>query len=277
MENKVIKYQSAAGAEIELSLSIVREMLTDGKTQYTDVEIAQFIELCRYNGLNPFLKEAYLVKYVGKNGDAKCSMIVSKETFLKRAESNPNYDGQKSGIYVQRNGEIIKIVGTLMLQGDVLLGGWAEVYRKDQKVPVEITVSLAEYNTGKNLWASKPATMIRKVALMQALREAFTTQLGACYEESEMPIDTTATVVESKPPTPQQASSPQGTPKAVAPAPQNIYTFKEGHDKVIEHLNNNNLEGAYKGINWLKEHYPKNDVSDLAQKAAYVAAARNEP
>ena len=39
-------------------------------------------------------------------------------------------------------------------------------------------------------WASKPATMIRKVALVQALREAFPEDLQGMYsiEESDVPV-----------------------------------------------------------------------------------------
>ena len=34
-----------------------------------------------------------------------------------------------------------------------------------------------------------PATMIRKVALVQALREAFPSELSGMYDQSEMGVD----------------------------------------------------------------------------------------
>jgi len=49
-------------------------------------------------------------------------------------------------------------------------------------------VKLAEYDTGKSLWKGKKATMIRKVALVHALREAFPSTFGALYDESEVPV-----------------------------------------------------------------------------------------
>ncbi len=253
------KYTTSNGAEIALSVDIVRNVICNGNQLLTDTEILQFIEMCKYNGLNPFLKEAYLVKYKGKDGD-KCSIIVTKETFLKRAENNDDYDGNKSGIYVLRNGEVVKSVGTMMLQGDTLIGGWAEVYRKSQKIPTEISVSLAEYHRGNTMWNSKPATMIRKVALVQALRECFANQLGACYDEAELPIDVQADVVESTPPqtTPQQTSP---TEKAIAPKDDNK-CFK-GMAKVKTHLINNNIKGAMDGMDWLKATYPDKDFSEL--------------
>ena len=58
------------------------------------------------------------------------------------------------------------------------------------------TVYFDEYTTGKNQWASKPRTMIAKVAEMHALRMAFPEELAKTYvqEEMEMPK---ATVVDT--------------------------------------------------------------------------------
>lgn len=58
-----------------------------------------------------------------------------------------------------------------------------------------------EYSTGKNLWASKPKTMIAKVAEMHALRKACPEELAQVYVEEEMakrePVRTTAIDVEA--------------------------------------------------------------------------------
>ena len=72
-----------------------------------------------------------------------------------------------------------------MLPGDTLVGGWARVYRKNFKVPLEIQVSLEEYNKKQSTWNSMPATMIRKTALVNALREAFPEDLGNMYTEDD--------------------------------------------------------------------------------------------
>jgi hypothetical protein len=93
---------------------------------------------------------------------------------------------------VQREKSIEKRVGTLILPGEKLVGGWAEVFRKDWQHPVEISVSYQEYE-GKTKngettrqWARMPATMIRKVALVQALREAFPDHFQGMYDAAEM-------------------------------------------------------------------------------------------
>ena len=57
-------------------------------------------------------------------------------------------------------------------------------------------MSLDEYigkkkdGTINSQWATKPATMIKKVALVQALRDAFPSALGQLYIQDEMDIDT---------------------------------------------------------------------------------------
>jgi len=48
------------------------------------------------------------------------------------------------------------------------------------------TVDFKEYTTGRNLWSSKPKTMIAKVAEMHALRKACPDELAQYYSEEEM-------------------------------------------------------------------------------------------
>lgn len=48
------------------------------------------------------------------------------------------------------------------------------------------TVFFNEYSTNKNLWTSKPRTMLAKVAEMHALRKACPEELSKTYSEEEM-------------------------------------------------------------------------------------------
>ena len=83
----------------------------------------------------------------------------------------------------------------MVLPNESLVGGWAKIYRKDWQVPLENTVSLEEYqryNSKGELmsnWSKMPATMIRKVALVQALREAIPEEFSGLYSPEEMPVD----------------------------------------------------------------------------------------
>ena len=186
-ERGVTRY-TVNGEEITLSERIVTDYLTRG-SNIPRADIVQFIAICKYNRLNPFLNEAYLVKY----GSDPAQMIVSKEALMKRAESCHSFDGLKAGLILKRGSNIVEEEGAFLLPGDTLLGGWARVYRKDREYPSTARVSLEEYDRKQATWNAKRATMIRKTAVVQALREAFPTQLGAMYtaEERGIPEDAT--------------------------------------------------------------------------------------
>lgn len=190
MENKPAEQQridkvtvyKVAGEDVTLSHQIVRNYLTKGNGNVTDQDLVQFISICKYNQLNPFLNEAYLVKF----GDKPAQMIVSKEALMKRAEGCKEYRGYKAGVIVLRNGEQTELEGTFYLPGDQLVGGWANVYRSDREYPAVSKVRIQEYDKQQSSWRSMPGTMISKVAKVQALREAFPAQLGAMYTEEEV-------------------------------------------------------------------------------------------
>jgi len=180
-----VRYTAHDGQEIELTADIVSRYILTGNAQATDAEIAGFLQVCKARGLNPLARDAYLVKY-GQNSPA--STIVSKDYYNRMATEQPTYDGFDAGVVVMTpNGETDYRDGALVGYGEVLLGGWATVYDKGRSHPVKAVVGLNEYSTGKALWGSKPATMIRKVAFVQALREAYPATFQGLYDESEMP------------------------------------------------------------------------------------------
>ena len=63
----------------------------------TEQELQLFYELCVYRNLNPFLNEAYLIKYSPKT---KAQMVVGKDVFTKRADEQPDFEGFEAGIIV---------------------------------------------------------------------------------------------------------------------------------------------------------------------------------
>lgn len=157
----------------------------------TEQEIYMFLQLCKAQNLNPFLREAYLIKY----GTAPATIVTGKDTFIKRARSIQQYRGFKAGIIVISNKAVVYREGGMLVKGEELIGGWAEVYRSDLEVPVRAEVTFDEY-VGKKQdgavnkqWTEKPATMIRKVALVQAHREAFPDQFEGMYSPEEMGVE----------------------------------------------------------------------------------------
>ena len=186
----MVKYE-IDGQEIKLTPSIVQEYIVGTDAKITMQEFKLFTELCKVRKLNPFLREAYLIKY--KAGQP-ASLVVGKDAILKRAVLNPNYNGIKSGIIVQKeDGTIEERKGLFYIpEKEKIVGGWAEVYRKDWEYPTYCSVSFEEVAQRKSdgslnaNWTTKKATMIEKVAKVRALRETFVEDLAGMYEAEEM-------------------------------------------------------------------------------------------
>ena len=215
----------AGDEEIKLTKAMVKNYLVNGDaTRVTDQELTMFMMMCKANHLNPWIREAYCIKY----GDNPATMVVGKEAFIKRAEASPEYDGMTSGIivYDPEAGSLEYRQGILRVGNEQIIGGWAEVFRKDRQHSTRIEVSMEEYAGRKKdgslngQWSAKPGTMIRKVAQVQALREAFPTAVGGMYTAEEQgheeepvtmaPIDAEGTEVKEAPKAqPKPAKEPE--------------------------------------------------------------------
>lgn len=183
----------ANGENVKLSPLTVKQYLVSGGGAVTDQEVIMFMSLCKYQHLNPFLREAYLVKY----GNSPATILTGKDVFTKRANRNPRFRGMKAGIIVQdtNSGELTEREGTFYLPSEAIVGGWATVFVEGrEEAPSYASVAFAEYAGRKSngelnsQWATKPATMIRKVALVQALREAFPEDFAEMYAPEEMNV-----------------------------------------------------------------------------------------
>lgn len=180
------------GEQIKLTPSIVQQYIVGDSGTITLPEFKFFTELCKARKLNPFLKEAYCIKF----GNQPAQIVVSKDAILKRAIIHPDYDGMESGVIVLKNdGSIEERRGTFYLREvEQLVGGWAKVYRKNWKYPTYCSVSFDEVANKKkdgtlnSNWAGKGATMVEKVAKVRALRETFIEDLSGMYEAEEMNV-----------------------------------------------------------------------------------------
>jgi len=181
--------------DIKLTNNLVKNFLVRGNGNVTDQEVMLFIALCKHQKLNPWINEAYLIKYMGNQ---PATMIISKDVFTKRAFKNKNCDGWKAGItiYNKDTSEIIDREGSAYYkEKEVIVGGWCEVWFKDKTMSLKQSVEINEYiarkkdGTINKMWTEKPATMIRKVAIVQTLREAFPDDFQGCYIAEEMKTD----------------------------------------------------------------------------------------
>lgn len=263
-----------------LTADTVRKYLTSGNGKVSDQEVLMFIELCKAQNLNPFVRDAYLVKM----GDSyPAQIIVGKDVFIKRASEHPNFNGMRAGIVVlDKNEQIQEREGALKLPGEELVGGWCEVYLKDKDYPTKSLVSFEEYaqkvkSTGKlnSMWESKGATMIRKVAQSQALREAFPNELRGLYQQEEM--GRTEKLPE-KEVIPGMASNKQKNMIMALAAQKYLYDFdnKKDTSKLEDFCTSNGyclkelkFEEADEVLELLVKYEPKKNTEDNIQDVEY--------
>lgn len=189
MNNTVATKSALALAEYKidggqvLTADTIRNFLVSGNGAVTDQEVMLFMELCKAQKLNPFIREVYLIKF----GTSPANIVVGKDVFVKRAYRNPNFDGMRAGIVVIRqDGGMDYREGSMEIPGETLIGGWCQVYLKDIPHPVRSEVGLKEYSKSQATWKQMPYVMIRKCAVVTALREAFPEDLAGMYDSAEI-------------------------------------------------------------------------------------------
>lgn len=189
-ENVQTAVYEVGGQKVELSPEVVRNYMVSGNKEAVSIdEIVMFMNLCKFSGLNPWAKEAYCIKY----GKEPATMVIGKEAYLKRAEAHEAFDGYECGVILwdKNSQEIVYRQGSVRLASEDVVGGWAKVYRKDRSHPYVAEVGFDEYAARRSdgslnaMWTKKPGTMIRKTALVQALREAFPSAFGGAFSTDE--------------------------------------------------------------------------------------------
>jgi phage recombination protein Bet len=174
--------------KIKLSATMIRDFVavpTRSGAMPSARDCVRFLMLCRGKRANPFEGDCYLIGYDSQNGPS-FSIVCGIELFLKRAESSEDYDGNETGVIISSAEGIIERQGAIVYKNETLEGGWAKVYRKDRNHPVYKAVKFATYDTGKSRWIKDPGGQIAKVALSQALRDAYPTAIGGLYTQEEM-------------------------------------------------------------------------------------------
>lgn len=153
-----VEVQNALLATVfkDFPLPLMKQAVMDGVLR--GFELKNFLE-----------KDVYAIKY-GNTYSLVTSVDYARKTAMRAGlagKSAPEYE-------VNNKGEIIACSVTVnrIVSGHVA-NFTAKVYFK-------------EYNTGKNQWATKPRTMIAKVAEMHALRMACPEELSKAYVEEEM-------------------------------------------------------------------------------------------
>lgn len=160
--------------------------IVTGGGALTQGEVSQILTLCRMRGINPLAKDCYITKFDG----SPATIIVSKDYYMRTMAQHETFRGMRAGIVAvnHASGELVYREGSLVGgTTETLVGGWAEIYDSRWNTPWRIEVSMAEYDGKRALWKTKPATMIRKVAIVQCAREAYPESYSGLYDGSEIP------------------------------------------------------------------------------------------
>ena len=265
MAQEIVQYKDRDGQEIKLTPQDVASYCYSGDAMLTDRDVTNFMATCQALGANPYLGDVYLVKY--RNSD-NAQIMAGKNYYTRVAVSIETFDGMTAGIVCMTgSGELAYRVGSLSLPGDTCIGGWAEVRDKRWSVPARCEVAMSEYNGGRSLWRSKPLTMIRKVALVQALREAYPDRFAGTYDASEMQ--------EPHEPTPHEVTptvEPTRREAPARPSDEDAAFLKEATARLVELGYDEHQTKAY-----LWERYKSGGTDEASQAYEAMAAAAAAP
>lgn len=184
LESRGLSLRFPDGTDLVVTADdVLRFLVREGNANREEAVL--FLAYCATRGLNPLEDDAYLVKYDEKE---PARIVLGKHGWLKLAYRQPGYERHISGVLVRvKDGKVEAREGTFYEKDkETLVGGWAEVYRKD-RAPYAKKVLLDEFNTGRRMWRTMPAVMVEKVAVVNALREAFPDLgLGVVVPEEEL-------------------------------------------------------------------------------------------
>lgn len=263
MENQLQTTKGAYLTDLQQLDGETLRNFVDPKHQASPQELQTLLAIVKNRNLNPFTKEVYFIKY----GNNPAQIVVSKDAFMKRAEQNQNYDGFESGvIYEDEKGELKTKKGVILPRKATLIGGWCEVYRKDRSRPVYREVELSAYNTHKNWWQKTPGQMIEKVAIVAAVRDAFSENVGGLYTADEMeqaaPIDVTPRETQEDVKARKMAQIEQNRQEQ----PQPNFISNEQHDTIMQQVNELALitgQATETVANYYLKKYKLNDFREL--------------
>lgn len=194
---------------------LIRQTIAPNCTQ---AEFDLFLEIAQRYGLNPLHGEIYAAKMPSRDGGGgKFTPIVGRDGFLAIANRHPDFKGIEADVVhefddFKRNADGTvshtyelgsggqqpekveadpvtdsepgtKVTPPTVRKRGNIVGAWAIVHRAG-RVPTYFFAPFHEYNTGKSAWRGYPDAMIRKVAVANALREAF--NLSGLYHEAEL-------------------------------------------------------------------------------------------
>jgi len=198
LRDKKKKITSSLGSSIkvaEAELNTIVQEIEKAAETYLDTfggtksllpaEKKMFVEMAKAYKLNPFKREIYCVAY-GKDSNRTLNIITGYEVYLKRAFET----GLLRGWRVWTEGDKADNIKAII---EIKIKGWHEPFRHEVFYS-EYVQKKKDFKTGKtvinSMWASKPRTMLKKVAIGQGFRLAFPSDFaGFPYLQEELPFE----------------------------------------------------------------------------------------
>lgn len=168
------------------NITVINQQITEN---FSNAETAQALLSTTFKGLQaPVAKQAmlegmmrgftfenFLQKDVYAIPFAGGYSLVTSIDWARKIASQAGFAGKDAPVYQIGDNQAVLSCSVSVYK---IVGGI--------RCPFTALVFFKEYSTGKNLWSSKPMTMIAKVAEMHALRMAFPEVLDKAYVEEEM-------------------------------------------------------------------------------------------
>lgn len=158
-----------------------------------DDEKYVFLKKCQQTGLNPLTGEAHCIPRNDKNKGRVYTFQPSAEGMRARAGRFPDFVSVDGGaIYELDACEIDQGAGTVTHRFNAakkrgnLVGAWGRVTKKGA-LPTVVLLPVGSRSGNTDFWRADPGNMLRKCAIVAALREAYPVAFGGVYIPEEMP------------------------------------------------------------------------------------------
>jgi hypothetical protein len=176
----------------------------------TEAEFEFFLAWCQRTGLDPFIKQAFLVERSSKvNGEwvKKHEPLAAESGMAARADALPDFRGMKCGTVcagdvfaIDEEAQTVthkwNLADRLKAGGGTakVIGAWAHAQREGRTIPITwlpIETRIGTRNdNGKQVatqfWAKDPAGMISKCARAEQYRRAYPNIFGGVFIREEL-------------------------------------------------------------------------------------------
>ncbi len=181
-EKLIVRYDTDRG-EVSLNIEIIQRRFCPDATAS---ECFEFMQFCKFTGLNPYLGQVYLVKY----GQRAAQPVVDYHQFIAKARRGETYLGYTSGLIVERDGETIRLDSAFYEKADVIAGAWCIVRRSDTtpvkvELPIEEMIGTTRAGATNSMWRNKPGMMAEKTVIAMAHRRATDGALSGMFIPEE--------------------------------------------------------------------------------------------